>query len=83
MKQTERSGFAIIMAVAAVAMVAAALFVLTGISNSLVFESNLAYLQACNRNLSASGLNWARQNQDKFRDLVIKRNLHEPAITWS
>ena len=68
MKQGERSGFAIILAVTAVALVGAAVFVLTDTCNSLMFESNMAYLQACNRNLSASGLSWARQNQDKLGD---------------
>ncbi len=68
MKQAQRSGFAIILAVAAVALVGAAVFVLADTSDSLMFESDLAYLQACNRNLSASALAWARQNQDKLRD---------------
>ena len=68
MKQTERSGFAIILAVAAVALVGAAVLLLADISDSLMFESNLSYVQACNRNLSASGLSWARQNQDKLHD---------------
>ncbi len=68
MKQAQRSGYAIILAVAAVALVGAAVFVLADTSDTLMFESNITYLQACNRNLSASALAWARQNQDKLRD---------------
>ena len=68
MKQAQRSGFAIILAVAAVALVGAAVLLLADMSDTLMFDSDLAYLQACNRNLSASALAWARQNQDKLRD---------------
>ena len=68
MKQAERNGFAIILAVAAVALVGAAVLLLADMSDTLMFDSDLAYLQACNRNLSASALAWARQNQDKLRD---------------
>ena len=68
MKQAQRNGYAIILAVAAVALVGAAVFVLADTSDTLMFDSDLAYLQACNRNLSASALAWASQNQDKLRD---------------
>ena len=68
MKQAQRNGYAIILAVAAVALVGAAVFVLADTSDTLMFDSDLAYLQACNQNLSASALAWARQNQDKLRD---------------
>ncbi len=68
MKRAERSGYANILAVAAVALVAAAVVVLADTSDTLMFDSDLAYLQACNRNLSASALAWAKQNQDKLRD---------------
>ena len=56
MKQAERNGYALIMAVTAVALVGAAVFVLTDTSNSLMFDANLSYPQACDRNLSASAL---------------------------
>ncbi len=66
MKQSQRSGFAIILALTAVALVGMALVVLTATSNSLMFEANLSYLKACDRNLSASALAWASQNQEKL-----------------
>ncbi len=36
--------------------------VLTGSANKIMFQSNTAYLQACERNLVTSGLTWAKRN---------------------
>ena len=35
---------------------------LSGASNSMMFQANNVYLQACERNLQSSGLNWAKEN---------------------
>jgi hypothetical protein len=45
-----------------IAGVGAAMFILAGIGNSILFESDTAYLRACERNLMASGLAWAQHN---------------------
>ena len=66
MKHAQRSGYAIILALTAVALMAAALILLTDTSDTLMFDANLSYLQACDRNLSASALAWASHNQKKL-----------------
>ena len=66
MRQTNRNGYVIILAVTAIALVGAALFVLAGLANSLLFDANQACLEACNRNLAASALAWAQHNRNKI-----------------
>ena len=66
MKQSNRNGYVIILAVTAIALVGAALFILAGLANSLLFDANQAYLEACNRNLAASALAWAQHNRSKI-----------------
>jgi hypothetical protein len=68
MRRPERNGYVIILSVVAIALVGAALLILAGLANSLLFDANQAHLQACNRNLVASGLAWAQHNRDKISD---------------
>ena len=69
MKQLTRDGFVLILAILAIALVAAAVLVLSGLAGALLFDADEAHLQAYNRNLSASGLAWARQNRDSLARL--------------
>ena len=62
MRQLRQKGFVVILAVIAIAVIGMAMFALAGIANTMQFQSNTAYLKACERNLLASGLVWARQN---------------------
>jgi hypothetical protein len=62
MRNLREDGFALVLVVMAIALVGLEMFVLTGGSNTMLFQSNTAYLQACERNLVASGLAWARRN---------------------
>lgn len=57
-----RSGFVLILVIIALAVIGIEMFALTGVANTMQFQSNAAYLQACRRNLAASGLAWAKQN---------------------
>jgi len=69
-EQGRRKGFVLIFIVLLIAVVGAEMFVLTGISNRMLFDSNTAHLEALERNLSAAGLGWARhaatQNTEAF-----------------
>jgi len=62
MKQTKRNGYVLVLVIMALIVVAAEMFVLTGAANILLFQANTAYLEACNRNLVASGLAWVRHS---------------------
>jgi hypothetical protein len=62
MKKIRQNGFVLLLVIIAIAMVGAASYVLAGGTNTMLFQSDTVYLQACERNLRASGLAWAKQN---------------------
>ena len=62
MRKIRQNGFILILVITAMAVIGILMFVLAGIGNTMQFQSHTAYLQACERNLVASGLAWARQN---------------------
>jgi hypothetical protein len=62
MKRPRQNGFALVLVVVAIVVVGLEMFVLAGGANTMLFQANTAYLQACERNLVASGLAWARRN---------------------
>ncbi len=52
----------LILVIIAIAVIGIEMFALAGVANTMQFQSHTAYLQAYRRNLTASGLAWARQN---------------------
>lgn len=62
MKHPQQNGFVLILLVVAIALIGAEMIVLTGSANKILFQSDTAYLQACERNLATSGLAWAKRN---------------------
>jgi len=75
MKKIRQNGFALLLVIIVIALVGAATCVLAGGANTMLFQSNTAYLEACERNLRASGLAWAKQNiknrnQESFNRVV-------------
>ena len=61
-------GFAIILTLMLIVLIGAGVFILTGISNTMMFEAETAQLMASERNLTASGLAWAKQNKSGQSD---------------
>jgi hypothetical protein len=59
MNAAGRKGTSLMVAIIAIAMVASAVIILSAASASLADQTALAYLDACNRSLQASGLLWA------------------------
>lgn len=55
-------GMAIILVISAIGLVGVVMLFLSSASNSMMFQVNDVYLKACERNLTCSGLNWARTN---------------------
>ena len=53
-----QNGFILVIVITALALIAAELFILTGSSNTILFQANNAYLEACQQNLAASALAW-------------------------
>lgn len=65
----------LVLAVAAISLMGAEMFILTGIANTMLFESDTAYLGACERNLVTSGLAWARQNVKSQSEEIFDRTI--------
>jgi len=62
MKKIRQNGFVTVLAITAIALIGVEILVLTAGSNAILFQSNAAYLDACERNLVAGGLAWVEQN---------------------
>jgi type II secretory pathway pseudopilin PulG len=79
MKNQRKNGFVLVLVIVAMAIIGVTMLVLSTGANTMVFQSNTAYLQACQRNLVASGLAWAKQqiksrskeNLDRAIDLDV------------
>jgi len=61
MKNERKNGFVLVLVITAIAVIAVTMLVLTAGANTMLFQSDAAYLQACQRNLVVSGLAWAKQ----------------------
>lgn len=62
MKKPRRKGFALVLVITAMAIIGLEMHVLTSGANTMLFQSDTAYLEACKRNLITSGLAWAKRN---------------------
>jgi len=62
MKKSGQKGFVLIFVIMVIAIIGIEMFVLADIANTMQFQSQNAYLKACERNLLASGLLWANEN---------------------
>jgi type II secretory pathway pseudopilin PulG len=62
MKKTRQNGFVLILVIVSIAIIGLVMSVLTNGANTMMFQSDTAYLKACERNLIASGLAWAKRN---------------------
>ncbi len=62
MKKTRQKGFVLILVITAMAIIGLEMHVLTSGANTMLFQSDTAYLKACEQNLVTSGLAWAKQN---------------------
>lgn len=62
MKTTRQNGFVMVFVIISLIVVGVLMYVLADDSNTMLFQSDAAYLRAVQRNLTASGLAWARHN---------------------
>jgi type II secretory pathway component PulK len=62
MKNPQQNGFVLILVIVVIALIGAMMIILTDSANKIMFQSDTAYLQACERNLVTSGLAWAKRN---------------------
>jgi len=64
-------GFSLTLVIVALILVGVAMSVLAGGSNVMLFQADKAYLQAVERNLTASGLAWVRAKASARSDLLV------------
>jgi len=62
MKQAKRKGYILILVMMALLLIGAELFVLAGISQSMIFQTRAAYLDAQRRNIAASTAAWKKHH---------------------
>ena len=79
MKNINEKGLVIIMVVIIMALIGTTLLYLSSASNTMIFQTNEAYLKACQRNLITSGLAWTKttikQNNSQYFNKMIELNI--------
>ncbi|MFC1603856.1 hypothetical protein ACFL5F_02405 [Planctomycetota bacterium] len=75
MKNTRQNGFVLIIVIVAIAVIGVQMSVLANIANTTQFQSQNAYLKACERNLQASGLVWAKENTLKKSSEIFDKTI--------
>ena len=75
MKQLRQNGFVLILVITAIAAIGAEMLVLAGGANTMLFQSDTAYLQAVKRNLAASGLAWTERNIKNESKEIFNRTI--------
>jgi hypothetical protein len=71
--KTGRKGFVMILVIIMIALIGVVMFVLTDDANTMIFQSDIAYLEAVERNLVTSGLAWAKENvKDETKEMLSK-----------
>jgi hypothetical protein len=75
MEKTRRNGFVLVFVIVAIAVVGIQMAVLGDIANTMQFQSQNAYLKACERNLIASGLVWAKKNVSEKSSEILNKTI--------
>jgi uncharacterized membrane protein (Fun14 family) len=65
--KTRQNGFVMVFVIVILALVGIYMIVLTNDANTFLFQADHAYLVACEQNLTASGLAWAKKNIDSTK----------------
>jgi hypothetical protein len=66
-RKKRQNGFVLVVVMVILALIGTYMIVLTNNANTLLFQADRAYLEACDQNLTASGLAWARKNIDSTK----------------
>lgn len=78
--RTREPGFVLIYVVTALALVGVAMSVLGGTTDTMLFQTDTALLEAVERDLVASGLAWAREQLSRRREAAVGE-VFEPDTT--
>ena len=79
MKRQKQKGFSLFLVIMTIPLAGAALMIVSAGSHTMVSDTNRAHLQACRRNLAASGWAWvkyaAATQNPKLQSQEIKLNI--------
>ncbi len=75
MKKVRQNGFVMLMVMAALILVGFEMFVLARSSNTIVFQTNSAYVESCEQNLVASGLAWAKMKVESENQASLNKTI--------
>ena len=75
MEKTRHNGFVLVLVIVMIAVIGIQMAVLGDIANTMQFQSQNAYLKACERNMLASGLVWAKENVREKSSEIFDRTL--------
>ena len=62
MNKPRKNGFVLVLVITAISIIGLEMHVLSSGANTMLYQSDRAYLEACKRNLITSGLAWAKRN---------------------
>jgi hypothetical protein len=66
-------GFVMVLVIITIAMIGTVMLFLTNASNTMMFQANDAYLNACQRNLITSGIAWSKTNIKKENEQYLNK----------
>ncbi|MGD0552579.1 MAG: hypothetical protein ABSB25_08010 [Sedimentisphaerales bacterium] len=62
--KARNNGFVMLIVISILALIGMYMIVLASDANTFIFQADRAYLEACQQNLTASGLAWAKKNSN-------------------
>ena len=74
-KNIKRKGAALVLAITAIAIVGLEMHVLSSGTNTMLYQTDRAFLEASERNLIMSGLAWAKQNINNNNTDNFQKNI--------
>ncbi len=75
MKRHRQKGFVLLFVIMLITVFGLEMFVLAGGSNTILFQTDTAYLQAVQRNLVTSALGWAKQNIRSENENILDKKI--------
>ncbi|MBL7152618.1 MAG: hypothetical protein ISS79_02795 [Phycisphaerae bacterium] len=75
MKKTKQNGFVLLLVIAAITAIGVVMFILAVDSNTMIFQSDTAYLRAVQRNLTASALALAQHSVKTERTETFNKSV--------
>ena len=74
-KKVRQNGLVMLMVIGALILIGFEMFVLARSSNTIVFQTNSAYVESCKQNLVASGLAWAKMNVESENQTSLNKTI--------